>query len=113
MFYCCCILHNILLHFDDLYVKWEEVVNYIGMDGNHADEDIVIFRQLLSRVPFLTPLTDYTLRGAVAVEDRFRIVHESSDTEFESSYRVLQKQLFEHYVWKYQNNQIQWLKKKK
>ena len=112
MFYCCCILHNILLHFDGLDVRWEEGVNYIGMDGNHADEDMYIFRQHLSRVRFMTPLTDYTLRGAVAVEDRFRIVHGSSDTECESSYRVLQKQLVDHYVWKYQNNQIQWLKKK-
>ena len=113
MFYCCCILHSILFHFDGLDVRWEEGVNYIGMDGNHADEDMYIFRHHLSRVRFLTPLTDYTLRGVVAVEDRFRIVHGSSDTEFESSYRVLQKQLVDHYVWKYQNNQIQWLKKEK
>ena len=56
---------------------------------------------------------DHPIGGPFFVEDRFRIVHGSSDTEFKSSYRVLQKQLVDHYVWKYQNNQIQWLKKNK
>ena len=113
MFYCCCILHNILLHFDGLDVRWEENVNYIGLDGDHAHEDMIIFRQRLSRVRNLTPLTDCTLMGAVAVEDRFRIVHGECDTEYESSYTTLQKKLVDHYLWKYKRNQIQWLKKRK
>ena len=106
-------MHNILLHFDGLDVRWEENVNYIGLDGDHASEDMIIFRHYLSRVRNLTPLTDYTLIGAVAVEDRFRIVHGECDTEYESSYITLQKKLVDHYLWKYQRNQIQWLKKRK
>ena len=57
--------------------------------------NMIIFRQHLSKVRNLTPLTDYTLMGAVAVEDRFRIVYGECDTEYESSYTTLQKKL--HY----------------
>ena len=88
-------------------------VNYIGLDGDHAHEDMIIFRQHWSRVRNLTPLTDYTLMGAVAVEDRFRIVHGEYDTEYESSYTTLQKKLVDRYLWKCKRNQNQWLKKRK
>ena len=74
---------------------------------------MIIFRQHLSGVRNLTPLTDYTLMGGVAVEDRFRIVHGECDTEYESSYTTLQKKLVDHYLWKHKRNQIQWLKKRK
>ena len=47
-----------------------------------------------------------------AVEDRFKIVHGDSDLEYESSYLTLQKKLVDHYLWKYQHNEIQWLKKR-
>lgn len=112
MFYCCCILHNILLHFDGLDTRWEDNVNYLGLDGDHAHEDMIIFKQHLSRVRNLTPLTDYTIIGAIGVEDRFRIVHGECDIEYESTYLTLQKKLVDHFVWKYQHNQIQWLKKR-
>jgi hypothetical protein len=113
MFYCCCILHNILLHFDGLDVRWEQNVNYIGMDGDHAHEDMVIFRQHLSRVRNLIPSTDFSLTGIRAVDHRFRVVHGSHDTEYESTYTTHQKQLIDHFAWKYSMNEIQWLKKRK
>ena len=112
MFNCCCIMHNMLLHYDGLDVRWEQNVNYIGNDGNHAHEDMVIFRQHLSRVRGLTPVTDFTLIGTVAVENRVQIVHGDADTEFESTYIVLQKRLIDHFAWKYSRNEIQWLKRK-
>ena len=111
--YCCCILHNILLHFDGLDERWEHNANYLGLDGDHAHEDMVIFRQHLSRVRNLTPITDYSLVGTIAVQDRFRVVHGSSDVDYESSYLTLQKKLVDHFVWKYKRNQVQWLKNKK
>ena len=101
-----------LLHYDGLDVRWEQNVNYIGNDGNHAHEDMVIFRQHLSRVRGLTPVTDFTLIGTVAVENRVQIVHGDADTEFESTYIVLQKRLIDHFAWKYSRNEIQWLKRK-
>ena len=52
-------------------------------------------------------------KDQIAVQDRFRVVHGSSDVDYESSYLTLQKKLVDHFVWKYKRNQVQWLKKKK
>lgn len=112
MFYSCCIIHNILLHFDGLDVRWEKDVNYMGQDGNHSFEDTVIFRQHLSRVRHLTPDTDFTMIGREAVLHRYEIVNGGNDTEVETTYIGLQKNLVDHFAWKYSNNEIQWLKSK-
>lgn len=112
MFFTCCILHNILLSFDGLDSRWENNVNYVGRDGNHTAEDMLIFRQHLSRVRNLTPITDYSLQGVDAVRDRYDIMHGSITAEYESSYTILQKKLIDHFAYKYSVNEIQWLKKK-
>jgi Plant transposon protein len=113
MFYVCCIMHNILLHFDGLDVRWEKDVNYLAQDGQHSYEDMVIFRQHLSRVRNLTPVTDYSLVGRLAVQDRYEIVNGSAiETEIEASYITLQRKLIDHFAWKYSRNEIQWLKAK-
>ena len=112
MFYSCCIMHNMLLHFDGLDVRWEQNVNYLRNDGHHSHEDMLIFRQHLSRVRNLTPITDFTLIGTAAVQNRFEVVHGDHDVEYESTHVNLQKKLIDHFAWKYSINEIQWLKKK-
>ena len=88
-------------------------MNYMGMDGDHAHEDMVIFRQHLSRVRNLVRSTDYTLVGTGAVDHRFRVVHRSHDTEYESTYTTHQKKFIDRFAWKYTMNEIQWLKERK
>ena len=102
MFYSCCIMHNMLLHFDGLDVRWEQNVNYLSNDGHHSHEDMLIFRQHLSRV----------LIGTATVQNRFGIVHGDNDVEYEHTYINLQKNLIDHFAWKYSIYEIQWLKKK-
>jgi hypothetical protein len=101
-----------LLHFDGLDVRWEQGVNYMTNDGQHSHEDMIIFRQHLSRVRNLTPITDFTLMGTAAVRDNFIVVHGESDVEYEKSYTVLQQKLIDHFAYQHSVNQIQWLKKK-
>lgn len=113
MFYCCCIMHNMLLSFDGLDVRWEQNVNYARKDGNHALEDMVIFRQHLSRVRNLTPTTDFTSTGTANLEEDSVIQHGEHCNEYESSYAKLQKKLIDHFAWKHSINEIEWLKKKK
>lgn len=113
MFYVCCIMHNMLLHFDGLDERWERDVNYMEQDGHHSYEDMVIFRQHLSRVRNLTPVTDFTLVGRNAVQDRYEIVNGANETEIESSHTTLQNKLIDHFAWKYSRNEIQWLKSNK
>ena len=105
-------MHNMLLHFDGLDVRWEQNVNYLSNDGHHSHEDMLIFRQHLSRVRNLTPITDFTLIGTAAVQNRFEVVHGDHDVEYESTHVNLQKKLIDHFAWKYSINEIQWLKKK-
>lgn len=101
-----------LLHFDGLDVRWEKNVNYIGQDGNHSHEDMVIFRQHLSRVRNLTPCTDFTLVGVDAIADNFAISHGEQSDVIETTYKTLQKKLIDHFARKYSKNEVQWLKKK-
>ena len=44
MFYSCCIMHNMFLHFDGLDVRWEQNVNYLSNDGHHSHEDMLILK---------------------------------------------------------------------
>ena len=60
MFFTCCIFHVLFLTFDGLDARWEKDINYAGIDGEHAAEDMFIFRQHLSRVRNLSPVTDYS-----------------------------------------------------
>jgi hypothetical protein len=113
MFNCCCIMHNMLLHFDGLDVRWEQNVNYLGKDGNHSFEDMMIFRQHLSRVRNLTPCTDFSHVGVDAIAEYTTISHGEQSNVIESTYKTLQKKLIDHYAYKYSKNEIQWLKKKK
>ena len=113
MFFTCCILHNMLLKNDGLDKRWENGVNYAGVDGNHSDEDMQIFRQHLSRVRNLVPTTDFTSQGTGAIQDRYDICHGDNFEEYESSYTVLQKKLINNFSWQYAHNEIQWLKKKR
>jgi Plant transposon protein len=113
MFYTCCILHNMLLHFDGLDVRWEKDINYLGRDGNHSLEDMTIFRQHISRVRNLTPSTDFTSVGVDDMPDNVIISHGVHSEVVENTYKTLQKKLINHFAWKYSRNEVQWLKKKK
>ena len=85
---------------------------FLSNDGHHSHEDMLTFRQHLSRVRNLTPITDFTLIGTVAVQNRFEVVHGDHDVKYEYTYVNLQKKLIDHFAWKYSINEIQWLKKK-
>ena len=112
MFFTCCILHNLLLTIDGLDSRWEKDINYAGRDGEHAAEDMYIFRQHLSRVRNLTPQCDYTLMGVDAMRHRFHIYHGEEIEEYETSYTTLNRKLVEHFAYKYSNDEVMWLKKK-
>jgi hypothetical protein len=107
MFFTTCIIHNILLSFDGLDVRWEKDINWAGSDGDHADEDMAIFRQHLSRVRNLVPTTDFTLVGCRAVYSRYDITHGDSYEEYETSYTI------KHFCWNFSKGKIKWLRTQK
>ena len=113
MFFTCCILHNMLLINDGLDKRWEKDVNYAGRDGNHTDEDMLIFRQHLCRVRNIVPTTDFSLQGIAAVQDRYDICHGENFEEYESSFNLLQNRLVDNYSWLYANDKVRWMKEKK
>ena len=112
MFFTCCIFHNLLLTFDGLDVRWEKDVNYAGRDGEHAAEDMFIFRQHLSRVRNLTSISDYSYIGVERNKDIFEFSHGDEVEEYETSYSQLNKKLVDHFAYKHSINDVKWLKKK-
>ena len=112
VFFTCCIIHNLLLTNDGLDSQWEKLINYADRDGDHAAEDMFIFRQHLSRVRNLTPDTDYTLVGVDSMRHRFSIYHGEEIEQYENSYSVLNKKLVDHFAYKYSVDEVMWLKKK-
>jgi hypothetical protein len=73
IFFTCCILHNILLNVDGYDVRREQNVNWQGQAGQHAGEDMTIFKRHLQRVKNIVDCTDYSLQGINAVKDRYAI----------------------------------------
>jgi hypothetical protein len=100
-----------LLSFDTLDKRWENGVNYAGREGHHTGEDMKVFKRHLSRVRNIVPTTDYSLQGIPAVNDRYDICHGDNYEEYESSHKILQTELINHFSWEYSHNKIQWLKK--
>ena len=81
MFYTCCMLHNMLLHFDGLDVRWERNINYLGRDGNHSLEDMTIFRQHISRVRKSKSISTYfasSKQSSATVETSERSIEANS-----------------------------------
>ena len=72
---------------DGLDARWEKDINYAGIDGEHAAEDMFIFRQHLSRVKILSPIADYSFIGVDRFRDRFEILHGEEVEEYETSYK--------------------------
>ena len=112
MFFTYCIFHNLLLTFHGLDARWEKDINYAGIDGEHAAKDTFIFRQHLSRVKNLSPVTDYSLIGVDRFRDRFEISHGEEVEEYETSYNELNKKLVDHFAFKHSINDVHSLKKK-
>ena len=108
MFFTCCILHNILLNVDGYDVRWEENVNWEGMNGLHAAEDITIFKKHWRRARGLVGTTDYSLQGINAVNQRYEIFHQGGE-EIQDSHYTLRSKLVEHYNRKYIAREIEWL----
>ena len=106
MFFTCCIFHNLLLTFDGLDARWEKDINYAGRDGEHAAEDLFIFRQHLSRVRNSTSVTDYSLIGVEHFRDRLDILHGEEVEEYETSYSQLNKKLIDHFAYKHSINAV-------
>ena len=59
-----------------------------------------IFRQHLSRVKNLSPVTDYSFIGVDRFRDRFEISHGEEVEEYETSYNELNKKLVDHFAFK-------------
>jgi hypothetical protein len=108
MFFTCCILHNILLNVDGYDVRWEENVNWQGQAGQHAAEDITIFKKHLQRVKNIVGSTDFSLQGALAVRDRYEIFHEGG-AEVQDSHYTLRDKLVAHFNKKHDDGEIEWL----
>lgn len=108
IFFTCCILHNILLNVDGYDSRWEENVNWKGMNGHHADEDLTIFKKHWKRAENLVGTTDYTLQGVNAINNRYDIFHDGGE-EVQDSHFILRSKLVEHYNMKYQAHEIEWL----
>jgi hypothetical protein len=109
MFFTCCILHNILLSVDGYDTRWEENVNWQGQAGQHADEDITIFKKHLRRVENIVGSTDYTLQGINAVRHRYDIHHDGAEEEHDTHF-TLRDKLVEHFNRKLSKGEVQWLK---
>jgi Plant transposon protein len=107
MFFTCCILHNMLLSFDRLDKRWEDGVNYARREGHHTGEDLKVFRRHLSRVRNIVPTADYSLQGIAAVNDRYDTCHGENYEEYESSHKILQTKLINHFCLEYSHNKIQ------
>lgn len=108
MFFTCCILHNILLNVDGYDVRWEKNVNWQGQAGQHAAEDLTIFKRHLRRVNNIVGSTDYSLQGIQAVQNRYEIFHERGG-EVQDSHYTLRDKLVEHYNYKHGKGEIEWL----
>ena len=109
MFFTCCIFHNMLLANDGFDVRWEKDVNWQGQDGNHADEDLSIFRKHSKRAKSLISSTDFSLLGVNSVYDRYKIFHENGGDN-ESSHHTLREKLITHFCHEHENGNVQWLK---
>ena len=71
-----------------------------------------IFRQQLSRVKNLSPVTDYSFIGVDRFRDRFEILHGEEVEEYETSCNELNKKLIDHFAFKHSINDVHWSKKK-
>jgi Plant transposon protein len=109
MFFTCCILHNILLNVDGYDIRWEKDVNWLGQSGKHHNEDMAFFKKHWRRVKNIESSTDYTLQGVSAVRDRYEIFHEGAE-EIEDSHFTFRGKLVDHFIRKYTNREIEWLK---
>ena len=86
----------------------EENINWKGMHGHHADEDLAIFKKHWKRAKNLVGTTDYTLQGASAVNNRYNIFHDGGE-EVQDSHFSLRSKLVDHYHREYQAHEIEWL----
>ena len=109
MFFACCIFHNMLLANDGFDVRWEENINWLGQDGNHADEDLSIFRKHSRPAKNLTSSTDFSLVGVKSVYDKYDIFHEGGGDN-ESSHHNLREKLVTHFCKQHENGNVEWLK---
>ena len=107
-FFTCCILHNTLLNVDGYDSRWEENINWKGMHGHHADEDLTIFKKRLKRARNLVETTDYSLQGINVLDNRYGVSHDGGE-EVQDSHFTLRDKLVEHYNRKYQTHEIEWL----
>ena len=81
-------------------------INCAGIDGEHAADDMFIFRQHLSRVKILSPIADYSFIGVDRFRDRFEILHGEEVEEYDTSYNELNKKLIDPFAFKHSINDV-------
>ena len=116
MFLTCCILHNMILVHDGRNRLWEEDVQWDGVDGEHADEDImpaedqmrlnrrghkIIARRALHK------LEDWARVG----RRQYANNPDAYTDEVEPGFHDRRSALIEHYeyMFKYRKNELEWL----
>ena len=100
-----------MLLVEDGYDKrWEENMNWAGQAGYHDVADLPsIFKRHFNRTQESLPRLDFSLMGINAVINQYAIVHYDVEEEIELTQEVLRKKLIEHFFYKYNRGEINWL----
>ena len=106
MFFTCCVLHNMLLQYDGLDVRWESDANWIGQGGHHDQDDMDVFHRHISRVK---GSTDFTRAGLEMLNERGNADYLDGLEETEDTHKTLKKKLIAHFYYLHSNNLVEWL----
>ena len=104
VFYTCCVLHNMLMEYDNIHKEWTAGIQYDGLDGLHEVDDM---RRIFGRL-HVNKTTDLSSVGYQ--HDNTEIdVHCENDPSF----KTLNDALIEHFDVVSCENGIKWPKRKK
>lgn len=110
IFKTCCVIHNMILSFDGLDVRWEQAVDWNGVDGHHCFQDlgrtinIKVGTEWIKRLRLRVDATLDLSRN----EDRNNVVFNDVDEETCDQHTLLQAKLVTNFKNRMAKNQIAW-----
>ena len=106
MVFTCCVIHNMLLSHDGLDMRWERDANWGGQGGLHDEDDLDVFHRHLIRV---RGATDFAIAGINQLNRRGNLDYLAGEEEVESTHSRLKAKLIAHFVYEYNDNNVEWL----